>query len=163
MIHEVSGDILLSQAHAIAHGVAPNDNFHSGLALALREHSPALYKDFRHYCQQTHPSAGGLWTWAGADGRYVVSLFTQDEGESRHGGTPGRASLQNVRHALKALRAEVESEGFRSLALPRLATGVGGLEWEQVRPLLEEALGDLQIPVIVYTTYHQGMKADEPV
>ena len=30
MIHEVSGDILLTQAQAIAHGVAPNDHFDSG-------------------------------------------------------------------------------------------------------------------------------------
>ena len=44
MIYEVSGDILLSEARAIAHGVAPNDNFATGLALSLREHWPALYK-----------------------------------------------------------------------------------------------------------------------
>jgi O-acetyl-ADP-ribose deacetylase (regulator of RNase III) len=37
MIHEVSGDILLTTAQAIAHGVAPNDHFDHGLALALRE------------------------------------------------------------------------------------------------------------------------------
>ncbi len=37
MIHDVSGDILLSSAQVIAHGVAPNDLFHSGLALSLRE------------------------------------------------------------------------------------------------------------------------------
>ena len=53
MLIEVSGDILLTGAHAIAHGVAPNDNFHQGLALALREEYPAMYKDFRHYCQQS--------------------------------------------------------------------------------------------------------------
>ncbi len=48
MIYEVSGDILLSEARAIAHGVAPNDNFANRLpALSLREHWPALYKDFR--------------------------------------------------------------------------------------------------------------------
>lgn len=40
MIYEVSGDILLSEARAIAHGVAPNDNFATGLALSLREHWP---------------------------------------------------------------------------------------------------------------------------
>ncbi len=161
MIQEVAGDILLSQAHAIAHGVAPHDNFHSGLALALREHSPSLYKDFRHYCQTRHPQPGGLWTWTGADGRPVACLFTQEEGEARHGGTPGRATLQHVRHALKALRTEAQDKGFRSLALPRLATGVGGLEWVQVKPLVEEALGDLGIPVVVYTTYRKGERAAE--
>lgn len=61
MIQYVSGDILLSGAAAIAHGVAPNDDFKQGLALSLREQWPALYKDFRHYCKTTHPKEGGLW------------------------------------------------------------------------------------------------------
>jgi O-acetyl-ADP-ribose deacetylase (regulator of RNase III) len=161
MIHEVSGDILHSRAQAIAHGVAPNDDFHTGLALSLREHAPALYKDFRHYCQSTHPKAGGLWTWAGADGRRIVNLFTQDAAEGHHGGKPGKASLTNVRHALKALRNEIEAQKIASIALPRLATGVGGLAWADVRPLVQEALADAGIPVYVYATYHAGVVADE--
>ena len=161
MIQEVSGDILLSKAHAIAHGIAPNDDFHSGLALALREYSPALYKDFRHYCQTTHPAPGELWTWMGADGQYVVNLFTQEGAEGRHGGKPGRATLQYVRHALKALRQEIDKEGFRSVALPRLATGVGGLAWDDVQPLMAQYLGDLGVPVIIYSTYRKDVQADE--
>ncbi|MFZ5638775.1 MAG: macro domain-containing protein [Pseudomonadota bacterium] len=161
MIHEVTGDILKTQAQAIAHGVAPNDDFHTGLALSLREHAPALYKDFRHYCQSTHPRPGGLWTWAGADGRRIVNLFTQDGAEGHHGGKPGKASLSHVRHALKALREEIAKQELTSVALPRLATGVGGLEWEDVRPLVNEALADVGIPVIVYTTYRAGVAAEE--
>ena len=42
MLKEVSGDILLTKAEALAHGVAPNDNFANGLALALREQWPAI-------------------------------------------------------------------------------------------------------------------------
>ena len=61
MIHEVSGDILLSKANVIAHGVSPNDDFHQGLALALREKWPAMYKDFRHYCRTEHPKPGAVW------------------------------------------------------------------------------------------------------
>ena len=55
MLKEVSGDILLTGAEAVAHGVAPNDNFASGLALSLRERWPAMYKDFRHYSQTFTP------------------------------------------------------------------------------------------------------------
>jgi O-acetyl-ADP-ribose deacetylase (regulator of RNase III) len=161
MIHEVSGDILLSNAQAIAHGVAPNDPFHTGLALALREHAPAMYKDFRHYCHERHPKPGELWSWTGPDGRYLVALFTQ-EGSYEHGGKPGKASTTHVGHALKALRRLAEAEGFRSLALPRLATGVGGLEWSEVRPLIEQHLGDLPIPVYLYVVYHPGGRATEP-
>ena len=61
MIREVSGDILLSQADVIAHGVAPADHFDTGLALALRERWPALAKDFRQrgdHCIQQHFRVG---------------------------------------------------------------------------------------------------------
>jgi O-acetyl-ADP-ribose deacetylase (regulator of RNase III) len=47
------------------------------------------------------------------------------------------------------------------VALPALATGVGGLAWADVKPLIEQHLGDLSIPVYVYTTYHAGVKAVE--
>jgi O-acetyl-ADP-ribose deacetylase (regulator of RNase III) len=63
---------------------------------------------------------------------------------------------------LRALKKIVEKEGFNSLALPRLATGVGGLDWEQVKPLIESQLGDLDIPIYVYTVYQAGEQAVEP-
>lgn len=161
MIHYVTGDILLSKAQAIAHGVAPNDPFSSGLALSLREHWPAMYKDFRHYCQTTHPKSGQSWTWGGAEGARIISLFTQ-EAAFEHGAKPGKASIENVNHALRELRRVMEAEKFSSLALPRLATGVGGLNWEDVSPLIEKHLGDLPVPVYVYNTYQKGIEANEP-
>lgn len=161
MLKEVQGDLLLSRAAAIAHGVAPNDPFSQGLALALRERAPSLYKDFRHYCQTQHPKSGSLWTWTGPDGVRVVNLFTQEAVEGHHGGKPGRASVSNVAHALKALRQLAEAEKFSSLALPRLSTGVGGLPWEEVRPLISQHLDGLGVPVYVYAVYHAGVAGDE--
>ncbi len=160
MIRYVSGDILMSNAKAIAHGVAPNDDFGQGLAHTLREHLPAMYKDFRHYCQSQHPKPGGLWTWGGAEGPRLVALFTQ-EGAYGHGAKPGKASTANVNHALKALAREVRQVGWSSVALPRLATGVGGLDWDDVKPLIEHHLGELGIPVIVYEVYRPNLAADE--
>ena len=161
MIHELRGDILLSGAHALAHGVAPNDHFDSGLALALRERWPAMVKDFRHYCHTSQAKPGDLWAWGGADGKRIVSLFTQNPAAHEHA-RPGKASTENVNHALRALRRTVLDEGFTSLAMPRLATGVGGLEWADVKPLIEHHLGDLAIPVYVYSQYHAGVAATEP-
>jgi O-acetyl-ADP-ribose deacetylase (regulator of RNase III) len=162
MIRYVSGDILMSNAQAIAHGVAPNDDFGQGLAHALREHLPAMYKDFRHYCQSQHPKPGGLWTWGGAEGPRLVALFTQ-EAAYEHGARPGKASTANVNHALKALARECRESGWRSIALPRLATGVGGLDWTAVKPLIEHHLSEMDIPVIVYETYHANQAADEGI
>ncbi len=159
MIIKVHGDILLSDAQAIAHGVAPHDHFNQGLALALRERHPAMAKDFRHYCHQENPKPGHAWLWAGPE-RVIINLMTQEPApdEKAH---PGKATTHNVGHALKALRNILDNEDISSIALPKLATGVGGLEWTEVEPLIESHLGDLQIPVIIYETYEKDHKAPE--
>lgn len=164
MLREVSGDLLLSRANVLVHGVAPNDPFHSGLALALRERFPAMYKDFRHYCQTKRPAAGELWAWSGMGPEglvRIVALFTQ-AGGYEHGAKPGRATLSSVAHALGGLRTWIEKEKPASLAMPRLATGVGGLDWKDVHPLLEQHLGKLELPIEVFVTFHAG-QAPEPV
>jgi O-acetyl-ADP-ribose deacetylase (regulator of RNase III) len=160
MIREVSGDILLTQAQVIAHGIAPYDNFAQGLALSLREMWPDLYKDFRHYCHQQNPKEGELWSWRSANGPWVVNLFTQQAPASKND-HPGRAHTEYVNKALRELKKLVEKEQFTSIALPRLATGVGGLEWTDVQPLIKKHLAELTIPVIIYTTYLKGKKASE--
>jgi O-acetyl-ADP-ribose deacetylase (regulator of RNase III) len=160
MIIEVVGDILLSKAGAVAHGVAPNDNFASGLALALRERWPGMYKDFRHYCQVSSPKPGELWSWAGPDGVRIVNLLTQEPPPS-HGAHPGKARLESVNHCLKALRRAIVSEQFKSVALSRVATGVGGLDWDEVKPLIAKQLGDAPVPIYLYSAYQPGVQARE--
>jgi O-acetyl-ADP-ribose deacetylase (regulator of RNase III) len=81
-----------------------------------------------------------------------------DSHDHRH----GNATLNNVRHALSALVKIITAEKLTSIALPRLATGVGDLDWDDVCPLIENCLADLSIPVYVYAVYHPGQPADEP-
>ena len=165
MIKEVTGDILLSKADLLAHGISAFDPFDSGLALALRERWPSLVKDYRHDTHSKAIGAGELWAWTGVQQgggvRRIVNLVTQNTLGQGPSAKPGKASVENVNHTLRALRKWLEEENIQTLALPRLATGVGGLEWDEVRPLLVEALGDLDIPVIVYSTFHKGEQAAE--
>ncbi|MBK7937377.1 MAG: macro domain-containing protein [Lewinellaceae bacterium] len=157
MIKEVSGDILLSKAGAIAHGIAPNDHFNSGLALSLREEFPSMYKDFRHYCHQYHPKPGGTWIWSGVNHR-IINLFTQEPPKTDHA-HPGKASIIHVNHALRELAKLITDEGLESVAIPRVATGVGGLGWEEVKPLIYQYLDPLPVPVYLYSTYVKGVQA----
>ncbi len=160
MITKVHSDILLSGARAIAHGVAPHDHFNQGLALALRERHPAMAKDFRHYCHQENPKPGHAWLWAGPE-RVIINLMTQEPAPDNKA-HPGKATPHNVSHALKELRKVLADENISSIALPKLATGVGGLDWSEVEPLIENHLGDLEVSVILYDTYEKGVKAAEP-
>lgn len=160
MIRKVHGDILKTKAEMTAHGVAPHDHFDQGLALALRENWPAMYKDFRHWCKQKNPKSGEAWFWGGAGHTMIVALLTQEapKTENSH---PGPATTHNVNVALRELRKIAEDEGVSSLALPKLATGVGKLDWEDVEPLIENQLGDAAFDVIVYEKYEPGVEADE--
>ena len=160
MIYEVEGDILLSESKAMAHGVAPNDDFKNGLALSLRENWPSLYKDFRHFSHGNHPKEGTIWSWVNANGNRIFNLFTQEHAKTKNS-HPGKAKTSYVNHALKELRTEIEKEKIESVALPKLATGVGGLDWDEVKPLIDKHLGDLDIPVYIYTKYTKGQKANE--
>ncbi|NNE30331.1 MAG: macro domain-containing protein [Saprospiraceae bacterium] len=160
MIKEVSGDILLTGAQAIAHGVAPMDHFDTGLALSLRKDYPAMVKDFRHFCKIRHPKPGEAWMWGGAGGIRIINLLTQEPAKNHHG-HPGEATLHNVNHSLRELVKIVKKEGIESLAIPKLATGYGKLDWKDVKPLIYEKLGELEIPIYIYSLYHAGEKAKE--
>lgn len=160
MIKYVEGDITQTTADAFAHGVAPMDDFKQGLALNLRENWPSMYKDFRHYCKQNSPKEGTLWTWKGPGTPYIICLLTQQPAPS--GNThPGKATLPNLNHCFHALQKELKEREVKSLAITKIATGVGGLDWEDVKPLIESSLGELGIPVYVYETFKKGVKAEE--
>jgi O-acetyl-ADP-ribose deacetylase (regulator of RNase III) len=120
-----------------------------------------MHKDFHHWCHQAHPKPGEAWVWGGAEGVRIINLITQ-EGGYRKGAHPGKATESNVNPALRALKKIIKKEKFTSIALPRLATGVGGLSWDRVAPLIESQLGDLDIPVYVYFVYHPGQPSKEP-
>lgn len=168
MIHELTGDLLLSKADVLAHGVAPDDDFKNGLALALRERFPAMYKDFRHWCKTQHPKAGSAWLWRGVDGAgkpvRIVALLTQ-EPPAHAGGHPGKAHTEYVNHALHELKKLLlaEKEAVHTVAMPAIATGVGGIEWQHVAPLLRTQLAGLPVQVFVYTHYTPGVAGKEPI
>lgn len=160
MFQEVEGDILLTEAQAIVHGVAPNDDFKHGLAFSLKEKYPKLYKDFRHFSHGNHPKEGSMWTWETEDGKKIFNLFTQEHAKG-HGSLPGKATTSYVNHCFKDLKKELQKHGVASIAIPKIATGVGGLEWEDVKPIIEKHLAELNIPIYLYETYRKDQQAEE--
>jgi O-acetyl-ADP-ribose deacetylase (regulator of RNase III) len=58
MIYKIEGDILLSKAQAIAHGVEKNDPMNKGLALELRNKYPMMHTDFHRWCHQHNTRPG---------------------------------------------------------------------------------------------------------
>jgi O-acetyl-ADP-ribose deacetylase (regulator of RNase III) len=101
MIHKVEGDILLSKAQAIAHGVGINDPMDKGLALELRNQYPAMHKYFHRWCHQHNTKPGEAWMWGGPNNVHIVNLIIHegmDSQEHRHGKatSPGNTSIRST-------------------------------------------------------------------
>ena len=85
-----------------------------------------------------------------AEGQRIVNLMTQEAADD-NSSKPGETSIEYVNRSLKNLKELIEQEKIESLALPRLATGVGSLDGEDGYPLIYTHLADLDIPVYIYT------------
>ncbi len=161
MIYEVEGDILLSKAQVIAHGVSVNDPMGQGLAKILHENFPPMHKAFHHWCHQHHPKAGTVWVWEELKNTKIAHLIIKDGGYA-HQPHLIKTSPSHIKHALHAFKKLAIKENFTSLALPRLGTGLGGIAWEEVLPIIYAELDELKIPVYVYVVYKAQKHALEP-
>jgi len=126
----------------------------------LKEQWPALYKDFRHFCKTEAPKAGDIWAWKGPGTPVIYSLFTQDAAE-REGSHPPKATMQNLNHALKNLVKDLTEQKIQTLAITRISTGVGGLEFSEVKAMVQKDLEAYDGKVFFYTTYRANVMATE--
>ncbi len=62
---------------------------------------------------------------------------------------------------MKALAELIAAENIKSVAITRLATGVGGLPCVEVKPMIETYLKGTKATIFVYDEFHQGVKAKE--
>ncbi len=68
--------------------------------------------------------------------RYIINFPTKHHWK-------GKSRIQDIEAGLKALLAEIRLHNIRSVALPPLGCGLGGLDWSKVRPIIEYAFDTL--------------------
>ncbi|MEX0963864.1 MAG: hypothetical protein WDZ52_07490 [Pseudohongiellaceae bacterium] len=161
MIYEVEGDILMSRAEVIAQGVSVNDPMTQGLSRKLQEKFPSMRAQFGDWCEETDPEPGDIWLWGGYGKTKVLNLIigeTSDPELNR----PSRPNKIAVNRAFRALNKIVVEERLTSIAMGKIGSGSGGIDWLEVRGMMHSQLSELVIPVFVYVTELDGMLASEP-
>ncbi|MFZ5653924.1 MAG: macro domain-containing protein [Pseudomonadota bacterium] len=151
------GNIVFSKSDAIVQGIAPDEDFTQGVALAVSRKHPGILEDFEQYRSSESPRPGELWTWRNGAGPRVVSLIIREAAADHR----GKARLEWVDQALAKLRELIEREHLRSVALPKLGTGAGDLDWREVKPLIQKHLGDLPARVYLYTIFNPHVEGVE--
>ena len=139
MIRFKAGDVLAEDAEALVNTVNCVGVMGRGIALQFKKAFPDNFKAYAEACRRREVKPGRMFvfeTGALTNPRYIVNFPTK-----RH--WRGRSRMEDVEAGLKALAAEIEARNIRSIAVPPLACGLGGLAWDDVRPRIEAALADI--------------------
>lgn len=113
-----------------------------GVAADFRNRYPDMFEQYRKICAQKLLEPGKLWLWKGSD-QWILNFPTK-----RHWRQPSK--LEWIDAGLKKFAAEYERRGISEISFPRLGCGNGGLDWNDVRPLMEAHLSELPIPIYVH-------------
>jgi O-acetyl-ADP-ribose deacetylase (regulator of RNase III) len=156
MIRYTKGNLLEASADALVNTVNEIGVMGKGIALQFSEAFPASSREYQRAAKERRVYVGRVLVTTGNDllgPRWIIHFTTK-----KHWRQPSR--LEWVREGLKDLVRVVREKDIRSIALPPLGCGNGGLEWTQVRREIEGAFASLpDVEVTVFEPTDQYFNA----
>jgi O-acetyl-ADP-ribose deacetylase (regulator of RNase III) len=146
MLAVTRGDLLRADVEALVNPVNCAGVMGKGLAAQFRRAFPENMAAYRAACERGEVRPGRMLTVAtGRDRpRFIINFPTK-----RHWRDASR--LDDIDAGLAALADELRAWKIRSLAVPPLGCGLGGLDWDEVRPRIQRALAPLtDVHVLIY-------------
>ncbi|MDZ4861664.1 MAG: macro domain-containing protein [Candidatus Hydrogenedentes bacterium] len=147
MVRFTEGNLLDADVDAVVNTVNTVGVMGKGIALMFEERFPENYKAYAAACKAGEVQVGKMFVTQSVElegPRWIINFPTKN-----HWRQPTK--LEWVRDGLAALKEMVREKDIHSIALPPLGCGNGGLDWHDVRPMIESALGDLEnVEVVVY-------------
>ncbi|MGB2819337.1 MAG: macro domain-containing protein, partial [Phycisphaerae bacterium] len=147
MIELKQGDILAANAEALVNTVNCVGVMGRGIALQFRKAFPKNFKAYKALCDRKELEPGKVYVFdlnRLENPRYVINFPTKKHWRSK-------SRLAYIESGLGALIEELRRRDIRSVAMPPLGCGLGGLEWEAVRKRIKEAFRDLpDVRVLLY-------------
>jgi O-acetyl-ADP-ribose deacetylase (regulator of RNase III) len=147
MMKFTQGNLLEAPAEAFVNTVNTVGVMGKGIALMFKEAFPANFRAYEDACKQKEVTVGKMFVTenhALSGPRWIINFPTK-----KHWRNPSK--LEWIIEGLGDLRRIVEEHQIRSIAVPPLGAGNGGLDWSEVRPEVERILGDLKgVEVFVF-------------
>ena len=136
MIKFKTGDILTEDTEALVNTVNCVGTMGRGLALQFKKAFPENFKSYAVACKQKEVEPGQMFVYETGrltNPRYIINFPTK-----RHWREKSR--MEDIDAGLIALAEEIRSHNIQSIAIPPLGSGLGGLDWFEVRPRIEKML-----------------------
>ncbi len=147
MITYTEGNLLEAKAEALVNTVNTVGVMGKGIALMFREAFPTNLRAYEAACKAGEVQTGHMFVTERLDlmgPRWIINFPTK-----KHWRHPSK--LEWIDQGLDDLKRVIQTHQIRSIAVPPLGSGNGGLPWPKIRDLIERKLGTLEgVEIIVY-------------
>ncbi len=147
MIVQVKGNILHDQSEAIINTVNTVGVMGKGLALQFKKAFPENFKVYKRACDKKELVTGQVLTVlleSLSPPYYIINFPTKSHWK-------GNSKLEYIEEGLVDLKREVKRLGLKSVAIPPLGSGLGGLNWSDVESLINGSLATM--PEVEWRVY----------
>lgn len=153
------GNLLLAPVAALVNTVNTEGVMGKGLALQFRQAYELNYKLYRQACKEGRVRVGEMFVTETGEAfgpRYIINFPTK-----RHWKEASR--MEYITTGLEALKVVLREYCIESVAIPPLGCGNGGLDWADVRPVMEASLRELEGQVEVQLFAPTDVVPEAPV
>ena len=154
MVEYKTGNILDEDVEALVNTVNCVGSMGRGIALQFKKSWPDNFKAYEVACRKKEVQPGRMFVFETGQlvsPRYIINFPTK-----RH--WRDKSTIEDIDSGLNALVAEVRSRRIRSIAIPPLGAGLGGLAWADVRVRIERAIRNLpEVRTIVFEPHAPGL------
>src|SRR6266542_5930157 len=139
-------DMFASGAQTLVNTVNTEGVMGKGIALQFKNRFPDMYEDYVERCLRSEVQLGRPYIYRERLYPWIINFPTKKHWRSI-------SRLEDIEVGLDYLGKHYHSWGVKSLAVPPLGCGEGGLEWRVVGRVLYERLSRLEIPVMLYAPF----------
>lgn len=147
MIEYEHGDILRADVEALVNTVNCVGVMGRGIALQFKRAFPQNFKAYATACKKEEVQPGRMFIFETGQltyPHYIINFPTK-----RH--WRGASRIQDIDSGLQALVEAISQYKIRSIAIPPLGSGLGGLDWSEVKSRIEAALQPLtDVRIVIY-------------
>lgn len=147
MIQYSRGNIFTAKVDALVNTVNTVGVMGKGIALQFSREFPEIVRPYQTACASGELTPGRVFTvrLSTLEGpQYVINFPTKQHWRAK-------SKIEHIEAGLESLVEEIRRLKIRSIAIPPLGCGLGGLRWADVRLRIESALGELEdVEVLVY-------------
>ena len=147
MVYYVKGNLLSANTEALVNTVNTVGVMGKGIALQFKNQFPQNYKIYKEACANKTFTTGQVLVFTEGNlmnRKIIVNFPTKAHWR-------GDSKYEYIVSGLEALKSVIKEQNIKSIAIPPLGCGNGGLDWMKVKPLIEKSLANLACEIYIFT------------